>query len=172
MSCDRKVIVLVSDGNIRPALPSYSQAEMVKKANIFKTSGGIIICVGIRANGDGYLLLRTLATPGFFMNVFGDGMAPINDTIAKLGGLAGYYCAGTSPTGTVTYGAELPDPSPLTETEFTGSGTTPAEEEDTSSEHNLHGDGPPDESLGVAGDTYVDDLSGGLYWKSATGWKP
>lgn len=37
---------------------------------------------------------------------------------------------------------------------------------------NLHGDGPPAANLGTPGSTYVDNLTGGLYWKSVTGWKP
>lgn len=36
----------------------------------------------------------------------------------------------------------------------------------------LHGDGPPGAGLGDVGNTYVDDLTNGLYWKSASGWNP
>lgn len=123
MACDRKVIVLISDGKNRPALDSTAYAQMIAKADQFKASGGILICVGLRASGDGYLLLRKLATPGFFVNVFGDGMTPINDAITKLVGMAGYYCAGTNPTGSVAYVAEDPDPTPLPEVEFGVSGS-------------------------------------------------
>lgn len=36
----------------------------------------------------------------------------------------------------------------------------------------LHGHGPPAPSLGQSGDTYVDDDTNALYWKSASGWNP
>lgn len=36
----------------------------------------------------------------------------------------------------------------------------------------FHGDGAPSASLGDPGATYVDDLTGALYWKSETGWNP
>lgn len=36
----------------------------------------------------------------------------------------------------------------------------------------LHGNGAPDAGLGQPGSTYVDDLTGALYWKSSTGWNP
>jgi hypothetical protein len=39
-------------------------------------------------------------------------------------------------------------------------------------ETGLHGHGPPDVSLGVDGDTYVDDDSQALFWKSGGVWKP
>lgn len=38
--------------------------------------------------------------------------------------------------------------------------------------HNFHGNGAPDTSLGMPGDTYVDDLTNGFYWKSVSGWEP
>lgn len=36
----------------------------------------------------------------------------------------------------------------------------------------LHGSGAPGAGLGDAGDTYVDDDTGGLWWKSTAGWHP
>jgi hypothetical protein len=46
--------------------------------------------------------------------------------------------------------------------------TTPVE----TTPHNFHGSGAPSESLGVAGDTYVDDDNNAFYWKSVSGWQP
>jgi hypothetical protein len=90
-SVDRRVIVLISDGedSSDPGLGLVTEA--VNLANDFKQQGGIIICLGCRASGSGYSLLSALATGGFFLN----GYPAVQDTtLDYLSGLKGYICAG------------------------------------------------------------------------------
>ena len=115
MSCDRQAIVILTDGENRPAINSLEYEMMLAIAENFKQGGGVLICVGIRAAGEGYALLQKLASPGYFINLFGDGTTPVTGGITALTGLMGYYCAGALPTEPV--GQQPPDPYPLDESE-------------------------------------------------------
>lgn len=82
---ERKVVVLFSDGENKEGEDPYDIA------NNFKSAGGIIIVVGLRASGTGFTLLNYIASGGFFLNA-----TPENeeDIPAYLQGLKGYFCAG------------------------------------------------------------------------------
>lgn len=93
MSCEQKVIMLVSSGQNLPPLGTTDHFALLERTRQFKQSGGIIICVGLRASGAGYNLLQQLASGGFFINITGDGVAPVNNAISTLLAMAGYFCA-------------------------------------------------------------------------------
>lgn len=117
----KKAMVIISDGENRPPLGSQDLTDLIDKATAFRQAGGIVICVGIRATGDGFLLLRNLASGGFFINVLNS--AGVLTAISSLAGLQCYYCGGTEPLAdgytclTTPLGAQLPDPTPLAELE-------------------------------------------------------
>lgn len=113
-TADRKVLILFSDGENRPdadgSIPSSS--SILNKATAFKNAGGIIVCVGCMASGDGFALLQSMASGGFFLNT-----PPIN--VGSLTGLLCYYCGGlppsygfcaSDPLGEQTPASPLPDP--------------------------------------------------------------
>lgn len=121
--CDRKVIVILSDGNNRPPLTNDQIAAVLNTADSFKAAGGIIVCVGLRASGDGYQLLQQIASGGFFINAYGDGSAVVTAASALLVCVMGFYCAGPAPvTGYGSPcehpGAQNPDPHPTTDNEL------------------------------------------------------
>lgn len=108
VSADRKIIVLISDGFDTDT--SYNEDDNpITLMDSFKSSGGIVICVGVRAYGRGYALLSALSTGGFFLNAY-DGTTEAG--LAYLSGLKGYLCAGQCtpdgdeyvPTGQLNYG--------------------------------------------------------------------
>lgn len=66
---ERKVLVIFSDGDNRPVLSLADQEALVTACMDFKVNGGLIICIGLRASGDGYSLLKLLTSGGFFINV-------------------------------------------------------------------------------------------------------
>lgn len=81
---DTRVIVLFSDGE-------DSESDAVVAATAFKDSGGVIIAVGTRAAGTGYVRLNQIASGGFFISAYpaiADGVQVL------LNGLKGYLCAG------------------------------------------------------------------------------
>jgi hypothetical protein len=82
---ERKVVVLFSDGENKEGEDPYDLA------NEFKSAGGIIIVVGLRASGAGFTLLNYIASGGFFLNATEDNEDDIPD---YLQGLKGYFCAG------------------------------------------------------------------------------
>ena len=94
-SAGRKVIVLLSDGQSRPHPSLSEQQELLDSADAFKNSGGIIICVGLQSYGDGFNLLRNLASGGWFINMLND--AEVLTGIAALAGMQCYYCGGNRP---------------------------------------------------------------------------
>jgi hypothetical protein len=112
-TCNRKVIVFFSDGESRPDLETHDYYAIVDVARKFKESGGIIICVGLRASGSGYLTLQAIASNGFFLNVWGEGTTMIDAATETLLGLRGYLCADYYTGGYVLDnppGPQLPDP--------------------------------------------------------------
>ena len=102
---DLKVIVLFSDGEDTgtAAENGYTDAtNPVLLAKQFKEAGGVIICMGCRASGDGFNLLSAISTGGFFVNAYN---ATAADALNYLSGLKGYVCAGNcTPTGDVIVG--------------------------------------------------------------------
>lgn len=66
---ERKVLIIFSDGANRPLLTLEEQNALVNACMEFKQNGGLIICIGLRAAGDGYKLLKLLTSGGFFLNV-------------------------------------------------------------------------------------------------------
>jgi hypothetical protein len=98
----RRVIILFSDGE------SNQGDDSVVVANEFKESGGIILVVGCRASGAGFIRLGKIASAGFFLNGYPGNEAATADL---LSGLKGYFCAGNCnplgdryvPTGALDY---------------------------------------------------------------------
>ncbi len=111
---DRKVILLLSDGEHRPLLSVEESFNLLEAARAFKESGGIIICVGLRAKADGYVLLRNMATGGFFVNIT-EG-SQIADAQEYLSLVMKQACASVSDYG-LYFTAQVPDPAPLAEAE-------------------------------------------------------
>jgi len=91
-----KIILLVSDGDSRPLLSTSDMAALLNSAKAFKASGGVIMCCGIRAKGDGFNLLDQISSGGFFINVFGSD-SEVSDAITRLTCSMGYVCAGSRP---------------------------------------------------------------------------
>ena len=119
---DNKVIILLSDGEQR----DNGVSDPTVNADLFKSAGGIIICVGARASGDGYALLSELASDGYLLNGLPSNETTIPDL---LSGLKGYFCAGTCVPSEIGYGdgcleippgAQAPDPNPLPDVEPEG----------------------------------------------------
>lgn len=97
-SSNLKVLVLISDGE--DTTPSYIDfPNPIALLSDFKSNGGIVICVGCRASGEGYAFLSNLATGGFFINAYpGVEVSALN----LMSGLKGYICAGNcTPAGDV-----------------------------------------------------------------------
>ncbi len=91
---ERKVIILFSDGE------NKTGDNPLSLATTFKSAGGIIIVVGLRASGDGFTLLNQIASGGFFINATEDNE---DDVAGFLRGMKGYFCAGNcTPEGDVT----------------------------------------------------------------------
>lgn len=63
---DRKILVIISDGQHTTTTEQIQQ--IIDEATAFKTAGGIIITIGVRATGTGYDLLERICTIGFFLN--------------------------------------------------------------------------------------------------------
>lgn len=90
VTADLKVILLISDGEDTDT--SYADSENpIALLSDFKSQGGIVICLGVRAHGFGYSLLSAFATGGFFLNGYS---ANADQTLDYLSGLKGYICAG------------------------------------------------------------------------------
>lgn len=94
VTADRKVLMLISDGEHRPAPNGVipSTASVVAKATNFKSGGGILICIGCAAAGDGYALLQTIATNGFFVNAYND--LTQQQALQAAAAFQCYYCGG------------------------------------------------------------------------------
>lgn len=90
VSADRRIIVIISDGEDSTA--SYNDSNNpISAAEDFKSSGGIVMSLGVRAHGRGYALLSRLSTGGFFVNGYGTTAAA---ALNYISGLKGYICAG------------------------------------------------------------------------------
>lgn len=111
---DRKVILILSDGENRPMLSLEQSAKLLDAALAFKESAGIIICIGLRAKDDGYVLLRNMATGGYFVNIT-EG-SQIADAQQYLSMMMKQTCASVADYGEY-FSAQVPDPAPLSESE-------------------------------------------------------
>jgi len=80
-----KIIVVVSD------FENKLGEDPVPMAQSFFDSGGIIICVGVRANGAGFVLGNRIASGGFFLNAHS---ASVSDVLSALDGVKSYFCSG------------------------------------------------------------------------------
>lgn len=105
----KQVIVLFSDGEQRPLPSVQEQQELLDAAEAFKQEGGIFIVIGVLASGDGYALLRDLASGGYFINV----NSPLDVTAfrAVVQGaisLQGFYCGGSRPFNDNYEAGDLP----------------------------------------------------------------
>ena len=118
----QRVIFLISDGASRPALSDAQVSSLVADADAFKAAGGIIFCIGIRAAGDGFIMLQRLATSGFFINVIGSqvqNQTTVNQWILDLicsfcgGDRTDDYYSCVAPE----IGPQVPDPQPLPDIE-------------------------------------------------------
>lgn len=108
-TCVRKVVVLVTDGQDDYSLEQLfgqalgfatTNAKALEEAAAFKSRGGIIIVVGLNATGNAYTLLRTIATPGYFVNVLPN---QVQSAKGKLLGLPALYCAQEPPAYVPNY---------------------------------------------------------------------
>lgn len=104
---DRRIIVIISDGEDSTA--SYNDSNNpIAALDDFKSSGGIVMCLGVRAHGRGFALLSRFSTGGFFVNGYG---TTASDALDYISGLKGYVCAGNCvpegdeyvPTGAFNY---------------------------------------------------------------------
>lgn len=96
-AADRKVLVLYSDGDDTLTASFDATNDPLIILNDFKAAGGIVMCMGVRASGDGFALLSAMATGGFFINAYPDSA---DDALAYFSGLKGYICGGNcTPAG-------------------------------------------------------------------------
>ena len=82
---DRHAIIILSDGE------ASQGSNPIALANTYKSTGGSVICVGFRAHGDGFKILRKMATEGMFLNAL---KGNTDTTGLLLRGFKGYFCAG------------------------------------------------------------------------------
>lgn len=85
---DIKVIILLSDGE---QTDTPSESDILQAASLFKSAGGIIFCIGLRASGPGFDLLERIATGGFFLNATASNSS---DVLGGLSYLKSAICAG------------------------------------------------------------------------------
>lgn len=97
---DLKVIFLISDGQDTSggAANGYANGNNpIALLSNFKAAGGIVICLGTRASGNGFALMSLFSTGGFFLNAY---PGTESATLDLLSGLKGYICAGNcTPAG-------------------------------------------------------------------------
>jgi subtilisin-like proprotein convertase family protein len=96
-TADRKVIILISDGEDTLTQAFNSENDPLVPLSEFKSQGGIVMCLGVRASGTGFAFLSAMATGGFFVNAYPDN---VEEALDFFSGLKGYVCAGNcTPTG-------------------------------------------------------------------------
>jgi hypothetical protein len=107
-TADLRVLVVFSDGENRTTMPlSPTTLDDIRDiAEAFKDAGGIIICVGAAAGGDGFALLQMIASGGFFLNA--RDPSSTNSVQNNLRGMLCFYCGGYP----VSYGYCLSEPIP------------------------------------------------------------
>lgn len=90
VTADERVLLIISDGEVTSAT-STDKNDAIATTNSFKSAGGIVMCFGARASGNGFLFLEAISTGGFFLNSYPSIQASALD---GLTGLKGYACAG------------------------------------------------------------------------------
>ena len=90
VTSDFRMLVLFSDGEDSDTSYTSDDNPITLLAN-FKATGGIVMCVGVRASGKGYNLLSEFSTGGFFINGHDE---TADATLDYMSGLKGYICAG------------------------------------------------------------------------------
>lgn len=88
-TADNKVLFLISDGE--HTSDAATRQQILETANTFKTAGGIIISVGLRAQGLGFDLLERISTGGFFLNATSETE---DEILERLSYLKSVICAG------------------------------------------------------------------------------
>lgn len=126
---NQQVIIIVSDGQSWPALSTSDMVGLLAEAQEFKDGGGLIVCVGISANNDGFSLLQQLSSGGFLINVLSSDLAAEANASDFLKGLLCLACAGVRPSGygygcdNDLPGAQQPDAGALDDVESGGGGS-------------------------------------------------
>lgn len=96
-TADRKMIVLISDGDDTLTSTFDSTNDPILLLSDFKAQGGIVMCIGVRAADTGFAFLSAMATGGFFINAYPDNYEEALDYVS---GLKGYICSGNcNPAG-------------------------------------------------------------------------
>jgi von Willebrand factor type A domain/F5/8 type C domain len=83
-----QMIVLITDGEDKDTVPAD---DPIAISTAFKTGGGILVCVGVRAHGQGFNLLNAISTGGFFINCY---PAVAAQALQQVYALKGYLCGG------------------------------------------------------------------------------
>lgn len=92
-SAAEKVLLVISDGE---QTDTPTTQDVLNISSAFTATGGVIICVGLRAS-TGFDLLERMATGGFFINATASNF---NDSLGGLSFLKNAVCAGSCvPTG-------------------------------------------------------------------------
>jgi hypothetical protein len=100
VAADRRLLYIISDGE-ETAQTDNQDNNPFTVLDDFKQSGGIVMCMGVRASAvqNGFYTLSLFSTGGFFVNAYpGTDAAALN----YISGLKGYVCAGNcTPAGDV-----------------------------------------------------------------------
>lgn len=88
-TADNKVLFLISDGE--HTSDAATRQQILDAANTYKTAGGIIVSMGLRAQGAGFDLLERISTGGFFLNANPDTE---EEMLERLSYLKSVICAG------------------------------------------------------------------------------
>lgn len=100
-TANRRVLVVFTDGE---DTASHDLDGFLENAQQFKSNGGVIVVVGLRASGAAFTLLSNLSSGGFFLNAIPSNA---DDIAGLLSGFKGYFCAGAcgiGPNGYFGYG--------------------------------------------------------------------
>lgn len=111
----QKVILIVSDGQNWVALTTTERAQLLQNASDFKTAGGLIICLGIAADEEGFALLQQLSSGGFFVNVQWSSLSGglSQEAVDLIKGMLCLACAGSRTVQTgYGYGCDATMPGP------------------------------------------------------------
>jgi len=96
---DQKVLVIISDGEDTSNIATDA-TDTLNALSVFKSSGGVVICLGVRAAGTPFSLLEAFSSGGFFLNSYN---AVAAEAIEIFNGMKGYLCAGNCTPAGDTY---------------------------------------------------------------------
>ncbi len=85
-----KVLVVITDGEDSATNYTIETSPLIAVDN-FKTGGGAVVCLGVRASGRGYRFLSQIATGGMFVNAY---PSITEAALAYFNGIRGYLCGG------------------------------------------------------------------------------